>query len=221
MIYNVTDKIESEVRKNNFMGPGIHDLCELKNTKDASKYPIEFGVSSKGKKFAAFHFINSKNEILVHTEWEPADSDDVKLTNKTENQIKRFKHIITKYVPKTAFEGFAASDFEDFVKKSIAILGNKYVGVKVRLKVNLNNANYTSLQNYTPFIELSSVTSSESVLNINTAMDKMVKDKPDQESNTTSNPFATPSADLMKEAFDVSKMALGGADLTAYNQLPF
>ena len=190
MIYNVTDKIESEVRSNNFMGPGIHDNCELKH-KDPLSHPIQYGESAKGKKFAAFHFINDKNEILIHTEWEPFDADEEKLENKTKNQIKRFKHIITKYVPKTDFEGFSVNNFEEFVKKSKQILGNKYIGVKVRVKITLNNSNYTSLPNYTPFVELMSVPKADSVLNINTAMDKMVKDRPDQEQTGTSNPFAT------------------------------
>jgi hypothetical protein len=172
------------------MSPGIHDNCELKH-KDADTYPIVYGESAKGKKFAAFHFINDKNETLIHTEWEPFDIDGEKLANKTNNQIKRFKHIITKYVPKENFEGFTVQNFEEFVKKSIAILGKKHVGVKVRLKVTLNNANYTSLPNYTPFVELMSVPKAESVLNINTAMDKMVKDRPDVEVTSSPNPFAT------------------------------
>jgi hypothetical protein len=190
MIYNVTDKIESESsRSNNFIGPGIHDNCELKH-KNADTYPLIYGESAKGKKFAAFHFINDKNEVLIHTEWEPFDVDESKLANKTENQIKRFKHIITKYVPKEKYEGFTAQNFEDFVKKSINILGKHYVGIKVRLKITLNNANYTSLPNYTPFIELMSVPKADSVLSINTAMDKMVKDRPDVEQTSSTNPFA-------------------------------
>lgn len=202
MIYNVTNAIESEVRVNNFMGPNIHEDCEFKNTKDNSKYPIEFGVSSKGKKFAAFHFVNSKNETLIHTEWEPFDEDETKLANKTLNQIKRFKHIITKFVPKEAFEGFTVNNFEEFVKKTIQILGNKYIGIKVRLKVTLNNNNFTSLPNYTPFIELMSIPKEKSVLSINTAMDKMVKDSPDNEPQSWLNPFA--SQDLALAKADVS-----------------
>lgn len=204
MIYNVTKEIESESRSNNFMGPGIQENCELKH-KDPDTYPILYGESAKGKRFAAFHFINANNEILVHTEWEPFDEDETKLANKMNNQIKRFKHIITKYVPKEAFEGFTATDFKDFVEKSIKILGNKHVGVKVRLKVTLNNNNFTSLPNYTPFIELMSVPKEQSKLYINTAMDKIVKDKPDQEPQSSSNPFAT---------------AANTADLTTFKQYP-
>jgi hypothetical protein len=208
MIYNVTDKIESESRLNDFMEPGLHDNCEFKH-KITDTYPIQYGESAKGKKFAAFHFINSKGRVLIHTEWEPFDVDEAKLANKTENQIKRFKHIITKYVPKSSFEGFTANGFEDFVKKSIQILGNKHVGVKVRLKVTLNNANYTSFPNYTPFIELMSVPKSESVLNINTAMDKMVKDKPDTETSNGVNPFVPQSS---------RDLALAKADLVPWEQ---
>jgi hypothetical protein len=192
------------------MAPGIHENCELKHTKDSTKYPIEFGVSGKGKKFAAFHFVNSKNETLIHTEWEPFDEDETKLTNKTLNQIKRFKHIITKFVPKEAFEGFVVNNFEEFVKKSMQILGNKYVGVKVRLKVTLNNANYTSLPNYISFIESMSVPKDQSVLSINTAMDKMVKDRPDTETSSGTNPFATVTS---------NEVALAKTDITGFGTI--
>jgi hypothetical protein len=215
MIYNVTKEIESESRSNNFMSPGIQDNCELKH-KDTDKHPIQYGESAKGKKFAAFHFINEKGETLIHTEWEPFDVDEEKLANKTINQIKRFKHIITKYVNKESFEGFSANGFEDFVKKSIQILGNAYIGKKVRVKVTLNNSNYTSLPNYTPFIESMSVPKADSVLSINTAMDKMVKDRPDQEVSSGVNPFAPTainSADL--KAFE------GIEPTNSEDELPF
>lgn len=223
MIYNVTNTIESEVRLNNFMPPSIHENCEFKNTKDATKYPIEFGVSAKGKKFAAFHFVNSKNETLIHTEWEPFDEDETKLTNKTLNQIKRFKHIITKFVPKEAFEGFSVNSFEEFVKKSIQILGNAHVGKKVRIKVTLNNSNYTSLPNYTPFIESMSVSKEDSVLSINTAMDKMVKDRPDTETSGNSNPFATEvkSSELALAKADLSGLIQAVTPQKGDNDLPF
>jgi hypothetical protein len=226
MIYNVTDKIESEVRLNNFMSPGIHDNCELKH-KDGVTYPIAYGESAKGKKFAAFHFINDKNETLIHTEWEPSDDDEEKLANKTNNQIKRFKHIVTKYVPKEKFEGFTASGFEDFVNKTKQILGNKHVGVKVRLKVTLNNSNFTSLPNYTPFIELMSVPKADSTLNINTAMDKMVKDRPDVEVGTTPNPFAVLNPlTARKEAEDLRSQipttaAWNNPEIENIDDLPF
>jgi hypothetical protein len=206
MIYNVTKEIESEVRSNNFMGPGIHDDCELKH-KDGETYPIIYGESAKGKKFAAFHFLNSKNEVLIHTEWEPFDENEGKLANKTVNQIKRFKHIITKYVPKENYENFTVNNFKEFVEKSIQILGKSYVGKRVRLKVTLNNANFTSLPNYTPFIESMDTPKDKSVLSINTAMDKMVKDKPDQEVTNGVNPFAQP-------------LAAATADLKAFEEYP-
>jgi hypothetical protein len=184
--YNVTKDINSESRQNNFMGPGIHENVELKHL-DPETYPIVYGESKKGNKFAAFHFINEKGEVLIHTEYEPSDPDQEKLENKTLNQIKRFKHIITKFIPEDDFI-FESENFEDFVKKSIQILGNKYVGKKVRVKVTLNNNDFTSLPNYVPFIELMSTEKSK--LSINTAMDKMVKGKADVETSNNTNPFA-------------------------------
>lgn len=187
-MYNVTKDINSETRANNFMGPGIHDNVELKHSEEG-KYPIIYGESKKGNKFAAFHFINDKGELLIHTEYEPSDEDREKLENKTINQIKRFKHIITKFVPEDNFI-FEASNFEQFVNRTIEILGNAYVGKKVRIKVVLNNSDYTTLPNYVPFIENMEVTKSK--LSINTAMDKTIKSKPDVETSTNENPFAKP-----------------------------
>lgn len=186
-MYNVTKDINSESRSNNFMGPGIHENVELRHIEEG-KYPIVYGESKKGNKFAAFHFINDKGEILIHTEYEPSDEDREKLENKTLNQIKRFKHIITKFVDEDKFI-FEAANFEDFVNKSAAILGNNYIGKKVRIKVVLNNSDYTTLPNYVPFIENMEVEKSR--LSINTAIDKMIRNKPDVETSSNENPFAT------------------------------
>jgi hypothetical protein len=62
------------------------------------------------------------------------------------------------------------------------------------------------LPNYTPFLELMSTP--VSTLSINTAMDKMVKDKPDQEVSGTINPFAS------------RELASSTTDLTAFEGLP-
>jgi hypothetical protein len=95
-------------------------------------------------------------------------------------------------------------------------LRRAYIGKKVRVKVTLNNSNYTSLPNYTPFIESMSVPKADSVLSINTAMDKMVKDRPDQEVSSGVNPFAPTainSADL--KAFE------GIEPTNSEDELPF
>jgi len=209
-MYNVTKDINSESRLNPFMGPGIHDNVELKNAEEG-KYPIVYGVSKKGNKFAAFHFINDKGEVLVHTEYEPSSDDKEKLENKTLNQIKRFKHIITKFVSEDDFI-FESANFEDFVNKSIAILGNKYVGKKVRIKVVLNTSDYTTLPNYVPFIETMEIEKSK--LSINTAMDKVVKSgKPDVETNSNTNPFSTTVEEVNLQATQNSDNNTSGDDL--------
>jgi hypothetical protein len=186
--YSVTKDINSETRTNNFMSPGIHENVELKNLEEG-KYPIVYGESTQGSKFAAIHFVNDKGEVLIHTEYEPSDDNQEKLDSKTVNQIKRFKHIITKFVPEGNFL-FESDNFEDFVKKCIQILGDNYKGIKVRLKVTLNNKNYTSLPKYIPFIELMSIEKSKSKLSINSIMDKMIRDKADVETPSNTNPFA-------------------------------
>jgi len=208
-MYNVTKDINSESRSNNFMGPGIHENVELRHA-EAGKYPIVYGESKKGNKFAAFHFINDKGEVLIHTEYEPSAEDKEKLENKTLNQIKRFKHIITKFVPEDNFI-FESENFEDFVKKSIEILGDNYIGKKVRIKVVLNSNDYTTLPNYVPFIENMEVEKSK--LSINTAMDTIVKGKPDVEANSTINPFATPVVDEIPQVTMDSDIQRNADDL--------
>ncbi|MFW6225672.1 MAG: hypothetical protein ACOC3V_01775 [bacterium] len=177
-MYNVNKNIDSETNATNFIDVGIHENVELDR--------VEYDVSPKGNKFLAFYFKKDGKE-LSHTEWEPVDNDNKKLNDKINNQMKRVKHIATKFISEEEFE-FNASDFEDFSNKVIEKLKGKYEGKKVRIKVVYNYNNYTSFPNYVPFIESMDIPKENSKLEIS-SIDKMTKDRPDTETTITDNPF--------------------------------
>ena len=214
----MTKDINSETRTNNFMSPGIHENVELRNLEEG-KSPIVYSESSKGNKFATIHFVNEKGEVLVHTEFEPSGDNQEIVENKTLNQMKRFKHILTKIVPEedTIFE---VDNFESYIKKCVEVIGNKYKGLKFRLKVTLNNKGYTSLPNYVPFLETMDIEKSKSRLSINTAMDKMVREKADVEVNSNVNPFATSTEGYVADE-EILQSTIYNDSSTVNGEMPF
>lgn len=178
-MYNVNKNINSEGTSVNFLDVGIHENVELMS--------VEYKISpEKENEFMVFTF-EKDGKAVTHTEWKPKDQDPEKLENKTANQIKRVKHIVTKFVPEEVYE-FNATSFKDFCEKTISILGDKYKGKKVRVKVIYNYSNYTALPNYVPFIESMDVPKEESKLDI-LSIDKMTKDRADNEPVAQTNPF--------------------------------
>jgi hypothetical protein len=180
-MYNVNKNIDSEGRSANFIDVGIHEDVELKG--------VEYKISPEaGNEFMVFHF-EKDGKQLSHTEWKPKDQDPEKLENKTNNQIKRVKHIVTKFISEDLYI-FEVSDFKSFCLKTIQLLGNSYVGKKVRVKVVYSFNNFTSLPNYVPFIEKMEVPKEKSQLEI-LSIDKMTKERADVEPVVQTNPFET------------------------------
>lgn len=175
--YKVDKSIDSESRVTNFIDVGIHEDVLLKD--------VEYKVSTQGNQYLVFHF-EKDGKALSHTEWEPSDDDPQKLENKTNNQIKRIKHIVTKFIPEDQYI-IDVEDFKAFCESTLNLLGQNYLEKLVRLKVVYNFNNYTSLPNYTPFIEKMEVTKDKSRLEI-ISIDKMTRDRPDVE-QTQTNPF--------------------------------
>lgn len=171
-------EIDSEVSSVNYMDPGIHDNCEMTR--------IVVDTSPNGNHFIAFYFEGEDGKTFSHTEWEPKETDPIKLESKTNNLLKRIKHIGTKYVSKEVFENIVSTDFKSFCEGVVKTIGDKYKGLKVRLKVTYNNKNFTSFPNYVPFME--TMLSGKTKLNIR-SIDKMVKDQADKEPSLVSNPF--------------------------------
>jgi len=180
MSYNTKD-IPADGFGVNFMDSGIHENVELTN--------IRYDTSPNNNKFIVFSFKNVRGQTLDHTEWEPSDVEETRLNQKITNQIKRIKHIAKRYMPEDTFD-ISTDSFENFALKTIQLFGDKYKGVKVRIKVVYSNSNYTSLPNYVPFIESMDISKEESKLEI-ISIDKMLRDKADRES-----PVANPLDDL-------------------------
>lgn len=175
MSYIVNKSVNSEARQANFIDIGIHDNVELKS--------IEYKMSPNNNPFLVLTF-EKDGKILTHTEYEPKDKDGNILENKRANQIKRLKHIATKFVTEDEFT-IEAATFEAFCNSVIRILKGKFEGKKVRIKVVYSDKNFTSLPKYVPFIERMDV--EKSTLEI-LSIDKMTKDSPDKTVGVT-NPY--------------------------------
>ena len=176
-MYKVDTTIDSEAGGTNFLDVGIHENAELTN--------VEYKVSKEGNEFMVFSFTKD-DKVLSHTEWKPRDEDPEKLENKRKNQIKRVKHIVTKYITEDKYV-FNATDFKSFCENTISLLGDSYKGKKVRLKVIYAYNNYTSLPNYVPFIESMDIDAMKTRL-LMQSIDKLTKDRPDAEA-VSSNPL--------------------------------
>lgn len=195
-MYNVNKTIDSEGRSANFIDVGIHDDVELKS--------VEFKVSpDAGNEFMVFHF-EKEGKNLSHTEWKPKDQDPEKLENKTNNQIKRVKHIVTKFISEDMYT-FQATDFKSFCLNTIKLLGTAYVGKKVRVKVVYSFSNFTSLPNYVPFIEKMEVPKEQSKLEI-LSIDKMTKERADVETIVQTNPFEIKADELVSNTPQVDNI---------------
>lgn len=178
MSYNMTKELQAESSGANFIDVGISEDVEL--TK------IEYNTTDKGNEFMAIYFKDSNERELSHTEWKPTDQDPERLASKETNQMRRVKHIATKFVNEDELV-FSVPTFKEFAERIIGILNGKTEGKKVRIKVVYSYNNYTSLPNYLPFIESMDIPTAQSKLEIS-SIDKMTRDQADREV-TVENPF--------------------------------
>ena len=178
MSYNMTKDLQAESSGTSFIDVGISENVELVR--------VEYNVTDKGNEFLGLYFIDEKKRELSHTEWKPTDEDAERLASKQTNQMRRLKHIATKFVNEDELI-FNVETFKEFADKIISILSGRTEGKKVRIKVVYAYNNYTSLPNYLPFIESMSTPLSESKLEIS-SIDKMKRDQADKEV-TVENPF--------------------------------
>jgi len=174
----VDETIKSEERSVNYVDVGIHDDMELVD--------IKIDVSPKGNNYIVFTFNDPEGRVLTKTEWQPNGQEDDALLKKVKNQVKRIKHIMTKFMPveDTKIE----YDTEQWVKYASTVKAKLDLvkqGVKVRLKAIYDSSNYVTLPNYTPFIERMDVDKTTLAIQ---SIDKLIKDKPDNEYKV-SNPL--------------------------------
>jgi len=177
MKFLVDESIQSEVRAVNYVDVGIHDNMELTE--------IKIDVSPKGNNYMVFTLVAPDGRVLTKTEWQPTGAEDDVLLKKVQNQAKRIKHIMTKFMAEehTKIE----YDSEQWVKYASTVkakLDAVKKGVKIRIKAVYDNQNYVTLPNYTPFIERMDI--EKTSLAIQT-IDKITKDVPDTETRVTNS----------------------------------
>lgn len=180
MLYSVTPDLQKKDISNRYMGPGIHENCELTS--------LEYKRTDKGSEFIAFYFENELKEKLSHTEWRVQPTKNIETMSEKEAkiylslvtaQIRRINAIATTYVSEETFRKVEGKTFEDFCVNAIATIGDSYKGVKVRIKVVFDKRNFTALPAYTNYewIEKMTISKEDSKIKI-LAKDKMVKSAP-------------------------------------------
>ena len=175
-MYNLNETVKSEGTSAKVFPLGISENAEMTT--------VGVDTASNGNSFLKFEFKGEDGSSISHFEW-PIDSNAEGWEKRLESQMKRVKHIMTKFLPEDKVL-ITANDFEGFAKQVITLLGNTYVGTKLRMKTVYSYNNYVSIPKYVPFMEL--MTTESTRLKV-TNFDKMEKDEADNPSalNTTTS----------------------------------
>lgn len=186
----------SSVEKTAFAA-GIHE-----NVKLMSVSVVE--LESQNFKGSALKFrFEDKESFFEHTEF-PVDEDRAKANalknNKNpetayrqdlDNQAKRIAHILTCFIPKEKL-AIKAETWEDFCAGIVAALGQANEGVFLRIKLILDNKDYTRFPGFviSPWIQRMD---QENKLVINPKYDRVVPKQPDPEQEETAGATAAPA----------------------------
>ena len=188
-MYQINQDVKSEGSSTSIFPLGISEDVEMTG--------VSVDTASNGNAFLKFEFTSNEGSKLNHFEW-PIDTNNEGWEKKLQSQMKRVKHILTKFMEEDKII-ITADSFENFGKTVITLLGNSYVGKKLRVKTVYSYNNYVSIPKYVPFVE--QMDTNPSKLNI-TSFDKMEKDEADNPATLTST-------------------ASGGAGEPAESGLPF
>jgi|TARA_R110001606_G_scaffold365323_1_gene520125 hypothetical protein len=162
-MYQINKTVQSEGSSTKIFPLGISEDAEMTN--------VSVETASNGNSFLKFSFsLDGAN--LSHLEW-PIDTAVEGWEKKMTSQMKRVKHIMTKFLEEDRCV-ITADSFEKFCEQVITLLGNSYVGKKLRMKTVYSYNNYVSVPKYVPFMETMDVEKTR--LNI-TSFDKMEKDE--------------------------------------------
>ena len=179
-MYQINQTVKSEGSSTSVFPLGITDNAEMTN--------VSVDTASNGNAFLKFEFTSSEGSKLNHFEW-PIDTQNEGWEKKLQSQMKRVKHILTKFMEEDKII-INADSFENFAKGIITLLGNTYVGKKLRVKTVYSYNNYVSIPKYVPFVETMDVNPTK--LNI-TSFDKMEKDEADNPATLSSTSTETKS----------------------------
>lgn len=196
MIYN-TEGISVNINKdNNYVEAGIIENVELKN--------VRYAVSPNGSEFIEFSFEDENGNKLTQTEYKPSSDDNTKLLDKTVKQMKRIMQIVCgsddknpdtiTFISPSEYK-IAANDFKSYCEAVIRILGNRFVGKKVRIKAVYSDKGYVTLPKYSTyvFIEPMSLPKEKSKIRI-LGIDQIVRPELSRPTFSNSSPFETIAA---------------------------
>ena len=179
-MYQINQTVKSEGSSTSVFPLGITENAEMTN--------VSVDTASNGNAFLKFEFTSSEGSKLNHFEW-PIDTQNEGWEKKLQSQMKRVKHILTKFMEEDKII-INADSFENFAKGVITLLGNTYVGKKLRVKTVYSYNNYVSIPKYVPFVETMDINPTK--LNI-TSFDKMEKDEADNPATLSSTSTETKS----------------------------
>ena len=177
-MYQINQTVKSEGSSTSVFPLGITDNAEMTG--------VSIDTASNGNAFLKFTFTSDTGSTLNHFEW-PIDTQNEGWEKKLQSQMKRVKHILTKFMEEDKII-INADSFENFAKGVITLLGNTYVGKKLRVKTVYSYNNYVSIPKYVPFVE--TMDTDPTKLNI-TSFDKMEKDEADNPATLSSTSTET------------------------------
>tara|TARA_R110000744_G_scaffold207019_3_gene325610 strand:- start:800 stop:1366 length:567 start_codon:yes stop_codon:yes gene_type:complete len=172
-MYQINKDVKSEGSSTSIFPLGISENAEMTG--------VTVDTASNGNAFLKFSFTSEAGSNLNHFEW-PIDTANEGWEKKLQSQMKRVKHILTKFMNEDKIV-INATSFDDFAKTVITLLGNTYIGKKLRVKTVYSYNNYVSIPKYVPFVE--TMDTDPTKLNIS-SFDKMTKEEADNPATLTS-----------------------------------
>jgi len=172
----------------------INENLKVDSTGSVSAIPVGInegvsfeGVTKKqdknGKSYLSFSFKDSEDNELMHNEFEvnpdyvtpkAGESKEDAINRRVNNMLIRVKHICTQFIAKDKFV-VSGTTYDEFCNNLINLMSTANTSAELRLKVVLNYKDYSSLPNFTPFIE-NVETHPTTSLKINPKYDKMEPD---------------------------------------------
>ncbi len=146
--YNVTVNKETVAEQANkqFQG-GIHSNVTLESITFES--PRKDGT---GDKVLMFNFKGQNGETFRHLEWAVDEAKAQDPQKAYENQGKRIKHILSKFIAEDLIVIEGVSSYEEFANKVIELLGTSNEGKTVAIKLVYNQKGNVEFTKYLGFI---------------------------------------------------------------------
>jgi hypothetical protein len=146
--YNVTVNQNTVANQTNkqFNG-GIHSNVTLESVTFES--PRKDG---EGDKVLMFNFKGQNSETFRHLEWAIDESKSQDPQKAYENQGKRIKHILSKFIAEDAIIIEGVSSYAEFSAKVIELLGTANISKTVAIKLTYNAKGNLEFTKYLGFI---------------------------------------------------------------------